>query len=67
MDTRGGLAYVRPVGGGVERTVDPARIAPLPNGPEVVVTVVPSRPRGTGTGTGTGAGAGAGTTPGGAG
>ncbi|MFI2611514.1 hypothetical protein [Kitasatospora sp. NPDC018619] len=30
MDARGGLAYVRPVGGGLERTVDPDRLRPLP-------------------------------------
>ncbi|WP_369182011.1 hypothetical protein [Streptomyces sp. Y1] len=48
MDSRGGLAHVRPVGGGVERTALPARIEPLPDGPEAVVAVAPySRPRGT--------------------
>ncbi|MFE6055483.1 hypothetical protein ACFQ6N_32445 [Kitasatospora sp. NPDC056446] len=45
MDTRGGLAYVRPVGGGVERTVDPAGLRPLPGGPTVVVHLVPASPR----------------------
>ncbi|MBV6698519.1 hypothetical protein [Kitasatospora aureofaciens] len=46
MDTRGGLAYVRPVGGGVERTVDPTGIRPLPGGPTLVVHIVPAKPRG---------------------
>ncbi|MFI8459298.1 hypothetical protein [Kitasatospora sp. NPDC085464] len=46
MDTRGGLAYVRPVGGGLERTVDPARIHPLPGGPTVVLRLVPAKRRG---------------------
>ncbi|MER7580879.1 hypothetical protein [Kitasatospora sp. NPDC097691] len=46
MDTRGGLAYVRPVGGGLERTVDPARIRPLPGEPTVVLRLVPAKRRG---------------------
>ncbi|MET8630949.1 hypothetical protein ABZW30_45955 [Kitasatospora sp. NPDC004669] len=46
MDTRGGLAYVRPVGGGLERTVDPACIQSLPGEPTVVVHLVPAKSRG---------------------
>ncbi|MDH6707009.1 hypothetical protein P3T27_003738 [Kitasatospora sp. MAA19] len=46
MDTRGGLAYVRPVGGGVEWTVDPLRIQPLPGEPMLVVHIVPAKSRG---------------------
>ncbi|WP_327677158.1 hypothetical protein [Kitasatospora sp. NBC_00458] len=46
MDTQGGFAYVRPVGGGVERALDPAAIRPLPDGPTLAVHVVPAAPRG---------------------
>ncbi|MBO1415240.1 hypothetical protein [Streptomyces sp. FH025] len=46
MGTERGLAYVRPVGGGLEREVDPAGLAPLPDGPQIVVRIVPSEPRG---------------------
>ncbi|WP_406089278.1 hypothetical protein [Kitasatospora purpeofusca] len=46
MDSQGGLAYVRPVGGGVERALDPAAIKPLPGGPTLAVRVVPGAPRG---------------------
>ncbi|MFE4976720.1 hypothetical protein ACFRAR_32040 [Kitasatospora sp. NPDC056651] len=46
MDTRGGLAYVRPIGGGLERTVDPASLQPLPDGPMLVVRPTPPKPRG---------------------
>ncbi|MFJ4796150.1 hypothetical protein [Kitasatospora purpeofusca] len=46
MDSQGGLAYVRPLGGGVERALDPAAIRPLPGGPILAVRVVPGGPRG---------------------
>ncbi|MFJ4096357.1 hypothetical protein ACIPYS_32675 [Kitasatospora sp. NPDC089913] len=46
MDWQGGLAYVRPVGGGVERALDPAAIGPLPGGPTIAVRIVPGVPRG---------------------
>ncbi|MFJ4670934.1 hypothetical protein [Kitasatospora purpeofusca] len=46
MDWQGGLAYVRPVGGGVERSLDPAAIRPLPGGPTLAVRIVPGVPHG---------------------
>ncbi|MFI6156505.1 hypothetical protein ACIBCA_27905 [Kitasatospora sp. NPDC051170] len=45
MDTRGGLAYVRPVGGGIEWTVDPAALQPLPDGPTLAFVVIPAKSR----------------------
>ncbi|MFJ9694076.1 hypothetical protein [Kitasatospora sp. NPDC101183] len=45
MDTRGGLAYVRPVGGGIERTVDPAALQPSPDGVRLAFVLIPAKSR----------------------
>lgn len=43
METIRGRAYVRPPGGGVERDVDATKLSELPDGPGVVVHIVPDR------------------------
>ncbi|MFJ9691529.1 hypothetical protein [Kitasatospora sp. NPDC101183] len=43
METIRGRAYIRPPGGGVERDVDAAKLSELPDGPGVVVHIVPDR------------------------